>query len=744
MVIGDRQSVGRLTRNLSELFGTRGSGELRLHVHIWGWGDGSGHYVRFTPSLNAQGEPSDARQLVGEMATLDARYGAKAADFPLRAEGHPRLRFNAANREEWRALVSEHPEYGVPLVDIIANLEAHKAEDPYVLNAQSMQARRPAWGEHLLAIRPPEPPGLAPGAGADPFDGMSTEATWRTLYWHSFSHWLIGAALSDDPAFAEQAKRWALSLARWRFWLEPDYIYFDFGTSYPLQCLCTAYDIAFESMTESERAEVREAIATLADGLYRNTISGHGSIYNDLRGNHTAVTLDGLGMAGCALLGEDERAPRWIALAERFMLDAFNEHTSGAWLESPAYGTYGVSEWLRLAEVLRNVTGVSHFGHPFLRRFAEYQLHIADWEGRNLGYNGGGAGEYWNQWAFFAIAREWQDPRFQWLAHPTEEAPLAAGYGDTLWWVDPDLAAERPAQTGTGRHFADIGLSVWRSGWSDDATILLHHCGMKGQHKEQNMNQVTLYALGQRILPDGVGAGTADHNVVVIDDRIQNQWMAGATLAYHCDERSGYSLGDARDAYPGWQRQVLFLRPDLVVLIDDIALGDAEHDVRFMLHPNGETSAEGSLLTIRSGEMALQAMAVLADGTALPMTAEARETPGRATHNTWASYRGSGNLRAITLLLISPTPDPPQPAVAAVDGGLTITAGERQYALGLAPGAIADGFSTNAPLWLARMAGGAPEAMLVPGSAAMGDTTSQLVTPVGVLSGSPSVSWGAR
>ena len=189
---------------------------------------------------------------------------------------------------------------------------------------------------------------------------------------------------------------------------------------------------------------------------------------------------------------------------------------------------------------------------------------------------------------------------------------------------------------------------------------------------------------------------------------------------------------------------MLFLRPDLVVLIDDIALGDAEHDVRFMLHPNGETSAEGSLLTIRSGKMALQAMAVLADGTALPMTAEARETPGRATHNTWASYRGSGNLRAITLLLISPTPDPPQPAVAAVDGGLTITAGERQYALGLAPGAIADGFSTNAPLWLARMAGGAPEAMLVPGSAAMGDTTSQLVTPVGVLSGSPSVSWGAR
>ena len=83
------------------------------------------------------------------------------------------------------------------------------------------------------------------------------------------------------------------------------------------------------------------------------------------------------------------------------------------------------------------------------------------------------------------------------------------------------------------------------------------------------MNHVTLYALGQRILPDGLGGATADHNVVLIDDRIQNRWMHGATLAYHCDARSGYSLGDARSAYSGWRRQVLFLRPDLVVLIDD-------------------------------------------------------------------------------------------------------------------------------------------------------------------------------
>ncbi|MFP4248911.1 MAG: DUF4962 domain-containing protein [Armatimonadota bacterium] len=744
IVIADRQTVGRCGRDLTELFGADGGGELRLHMHIWGWGDGSGHYVRFTPELSAEGEHSDATQLIGEMERAHAANVRRAEDLSQRREGHPRLRFTADNRDHWRSLVAEDPEFGAPLVEVIEDIEARKAEEPYVFDAETAQSRRPAFGANLLSVRPPDPPQFGPGAGGDPFPGMRTESAWRQLYWHDFSHWLIGAALSDDSAFIEQARRWAVALARWRFWLEPDYIYFDFATSYPLQCLCSAYDIAHGSMTEDERAEVREAIATLADGLYRNTISGHGSIYNDLRGNHTAVTMCGLAMAGCALMGEDERAPLWIALGERFMLDAFEEHTSGAWVESPSYGTYGVSEWIRLAEVLRNVTGEDHFDHSFLRRFAEYQLHIADWDGRDLGYNGGGAGQYWNQWAFFAIARQWQDPRFQWLAHPSDDAPLAAGYGDTLWWVDPDLPAERPTETDTGRHFADIGLSAWRSGWSDDATILLHHCGMKGQHKEENMNHVTLYALGERILPDGVGPKTWDHNVVVIGDRIQNKWMPGETLAYHCDEPSGYSLGNAQTAYSGWKRQVLFLRPDLVVLIDDVPLSDREdQDVRFMLHPRGETTAEGSLLTVRSGEMALQAMTVLPDGTALPMTAEEREQQNRATHDAWASYTGKGTFRAITLLMISPTGEPPAPSVEATETGLRIEHGDREFALGLKPGVVADGFSTNADLWLARMDDGAPEAILVPGSDEMGDVTTKLTTPAGAVSGSPSVSWGS-
>lgn len=736
VVIADRQCVGEFSRDLRPLLG-EAAGTLSLRLHIWGWGNGAHHYVRLTPSLEAVGADSDARALLGEMAAIDARAAARAAELSSEIEGHPRLRFDEETREAWRAKAHDHPELAEPITTIIAEINERRDEEPYVLTAESYLARRPAWGENLLSVRPPEPPELLYGTGADPFPGLDA---WRQLYWHDFSLWLLGAALSDEPDFVEQARRWSVALARHRFWLQSDYIYFDFDTSYPLQCLCTAYDVACNDMSDAERRDVQQAIATLADGLYRNTISGHGAIYNDLRGNHTAVTMCGLGMAGLTLLGEDERAGRWVALAERFMLDSFEEHTSGAWLESPSYGAYGVNEWLRFAEMLRNVTGQDHLSHPFLRRFAQYQLHVADWEGRDLGYNGGGAGEYWNQWVFHAIAREFRDERFQWLGNPTGDVG-GHGYGDRFWWVDPDLPARRPTETLTGRHFADIGLSVWRSGWDDDATILLHHCGMKGQHKEENMNHITLYALGQRFLPDGIGGATSDHNVPIIDTRSQNKWMPGATLAYHCDDRAGYALGDSQSAYFGSRRHVLFLRPDIVVLVDELDPGDGAHTVRFMLHPSGDVTADDGLLRVRSGGATLQALTALPDATVLPMTATERDDQRRATHDAWATYEGVGPVLAATVLLVSPTPEPPIPEVEATETGLRIEHGERVFALGLKAGEIAPGFETTSPLWLARITDDGPQAILAPGLDEMGDTVSELRTPAGIVSGNPTVTW---
>ncbi|MCK5803446.1 MAG: DUF4962 domain-containing protein [Lentisphaeria bacterium] len=715
-VLGDRQTEGVCVRNLAEAFAATGQHTISLRFSTWGW-SGIEKQTLALASLrfSAQGTRHDARTLSGLMAERDWQAEIRSRDLTPTTSEHPRLRFRASQREQLRKrATTTHAETCPDILARLARLASGEPLQPKPMTTERIQGDNHLWRPFLLELQPPEIP-AGRSAPYDPFveNDVSIERTWRVLYWHMASKWVIGAAVSADSAFADQARRWALAISRWRFWEKPAYRYFDFGTGYPLQVLSHCYDIAHGQLTEAERVEVRSAIAAMADGLYVNMLSGHGSIYNDLRGNHTAVTCCGLGTAGLALLGEHPRAGRWTALAERFLLDTCNEHTSGAWTESPSYGNYGVNEWLRFADLLRNAAGVDHLRDPFFMRYAKFQLMIADWEGRDLGYNGGGAGALWNHWIFQLIAREFESPEVQWLAQFNANAP---GYGDAFWWFDPTRPARPPAETNTGTLFADVGLSVWRSGWSEKPTILLHHCGRKGQHKEENMNQITLYAHGQRILPDGLGGRTTDHNVPIVDGRKQNKWMPGTTLLHHSDERCGYSCGDASRSYGrSYRRHVFFFRPGTLVLVDEIDLGARGGTARFQLHPNGDTQADGAGFRTTAGDASLRCFFVTDTGETLSPTIAKRKNTRRATHDVTAERTGSGPTRTITLLLFGATEnvDAAVPKFSAVNGALEIQLGERRLRIGSTPGVVA-GHAAATDLWVARFQGDALQTLVVP------------------------------
>jgi len=125
------------------------------------------------------------------------------------------------------------------------------------------------------------------------------------------------------------------------------------------------------------------------------------------------------------------------------------------------------------------------------------------------------------------------------------------------------------------------------------------------------------------------------------------------------------------------------------------------------------------------------------------MTVAARGDQRRATHDAAASFVGRGSLRAITFLLISPTPDPAAPTLTADGSALRLAWGDSEIVLGLAAGEIAPGFATTAELWLARLHDGAPETILVPGADDQADARAELTTPAGTVRGNPTVSWGA-
>lgn len=724
IVLADFQTAGTCRRNLTDRLRAIGRRDATLRIRVWGWGNGKDHAIALRDvRFVAFGEDCDAAKLEGHMLARHTALAHARDSYQVLHGAHPRLRFRAEDRALWRARAQAEWRPAVAVVlRSVEELAARMAMPTFEVNAETYRTDRPAWGHGLVRARPPRVPPLAFGEGAFPFPGLPVEGSWRTLCWHLFSNWLIGDAIGDTPVFREQAKRWVVGLVNWRFWLDPEFIYFDFGCAYPLQCLAMGYDIAAPIMTADERGACIAALVDMAHGLYLNTLSGHGSIYNDLRGNHTAVTLCGLGLAGLTLLDKHREAPRWVALADEFMTNAFDAHPSGAWLESPSYGAYGVNEWLKFAEMLENVCGVDRHGHPFLGKFGRYQVMISDWEGRDLGYNGGGAGQYWNHWVFDRIAARTGDREIQWLADALHRGtPEHTGYGDLFWWWNPKLEGKMPEDRNVGHHFADIGVSVWRNGWGKDSTIVLHHCGAKGQHKEQNMNHVTLYACGWRVLPDGVGGGTADHNLPIVGTREQNKWGPGETLAFFSDEIGGYALGDSSPAtrHPH-RRHVLYLRPDVLVWVDDIDVGGRRDvPVAFHLNVNGDVALAEGTFSSSNGRTALCGAIAEIGGRPLRLDVVPLKRARRATNRVIGRWEGRGRVRVATLIAIGKPANTLQFGIppAGIDGAISFAVGGRSFCLGTgrreAPGEMVLG----GELWLTEVgAGGTVVAALCVGS----------------------------
>jgi len=743
LVLADYQMEGTCRRNVAERLGVTGEHDITLKIATWGWGvlkPANRTWLRILPvKFVPAGQESDASTMAPDVLARHREIERRARDIRLIAPGHPRLRYRKAQVPELRrrAQGAWRPHLG-PIAGILDDLAKYKAKPK--IRQENLEGRvKYPRQDTLLSVLPPEIPVLGEHEGWDPFDN-STE---RSLQWHSFSHWYIGAALSDDPVWTDHLRDWSLAWVTSRFWKVPKYVYFDFGTAYPLQCLALGYDGAYRTMSESQRKLVRDAMIALAHGLYLNALHGHGSIYNDLRGNHTSATFSGLGQAGLALLGEHPEAPLWVAISEKFLLDCCEAHTSGAWTESPSYGAYGVQNWLKLVEMLANVTGRDHNKNPFFKRFAAYQLMIADWEGRDLGYNGGGPGKYWNQWIFYRIARSFRNPHFQWLGSQT----VGSGYGDEFWWIDPTLKAERPRPAITGRHYDDIGLSVWRDSWEQDATILLHHCGVKGQHKEENMNHFTLYARGARVLRDGRGHGTWDHNVPIVGGEKQNRWGSCETLAFQSDANCGYALGNAKNAYPYYckkvHRHILFLRPGLIAVIDDIDTGPKQREIVYRLNPTGalSESADGNGFRVVNDKCLLLGATVLPDGRPVPTELVGFQSKSTKKTSVEAAHEAKGATRAITILAIASSEKPEtELSVAGKDGGLLIKVGEKTYVLGFARKSIA-GVQPETELWLAELHNGRVVKMMAVADVPGGQKMAVIRTPRGIRRAETTASW---
>jgi hypothetical protein len=356
--------------------------------------------------------------------------------------------------------------------------------------------------------------------------------------------------------------------------------------------VATAYDWLYGELTEGERGAVREALTRQGIDPVAEVLAA-GLSYPATRANHNwcGVVHGGAGVAALALLGEEPRAPRWIALMlERVaaMLDAGGR--DGGWTEGPTYWEYGFSFAFQFMDGLKRATGgaIDLFKRPYCQQTGAFGLYtrVSDFDAVTFG---DGRRSQYDSSVLVKLAAEFDSPPLQWAALNRRSAAVHP-FG--FIWCDPDVPAELPRDWPLAKHFRGIDWAFMRTGWGPDARVLALRSGRRDGHSHLDANSFILEALGQPMMVD-VGPGsyraeyfsaktrwndpatrTQSHNTILINADNQIPGEDGGHIAtFSTSEHFDYVLADATSTYEGANkvlRHLLFVRPAYFVIYDEV------------------------------------------------------------------------------------------------------------------------------------------------------------------------------
>jgi hypothetical protein len=230
-------------------------------------------------------------------------------------------------------------------------------------------------------------------------------------------------------------------------------------------------------------------------------------------------------------------------------------------------------------------------------------------------------------------------------------------------WYDPAVPPTPPGELPTVHHFDDMDIVSARSDWSGEESLVVFKCGPfighkavqqfsydpGGGHVHPDANHFVLFGAGQWLLRDDGyrSKWTGQHNTLLIDGRGQlgegRQWFEGAVplaaksrpriLKAASSATLDHIVGDATEAYPAalglecFHRHLLFLKPDVLVVADDIRLKEPKKlELRF--HPEQQTARrDGAAFLFESKTAILRVEPLTADSVeidAAPLAMEGR------------------------------------------------------------------------------------------------------------------------
>lgn len=374
-----------------------------------------------------------------------------------------------------------------------------------------------------------------------------------------------------DSALVNLGRRLTLHIARnWGVDTDP------FGTSLRLRAMSLGFDHFFVNATAAERDEIRAEAESYIAYMTTN-LNFDIWLRRPYVSNKTAMVSGALGLAGICFQDELSASATDAALsaAHEFFLAWRDTHLAddGCYREGSLYVGWSTRNLIYYFAARKRFDGYDYALDPALRAIERWVPYELDPRGDGRVNNIQDQTDY-----FRPLARHttyWAWAQSEWdsgiAAYVWEHAAGALGkdMGDendkasTVLWhrgippVNPGTVLER------SRVWEDRGLYYFRSGWpdgatSDDVVFSFYSGEFRGGHAQEEQNQFTLAAYGEKLVLDqgagGMGKQSEAHNLVRIDG--SGQHNAGGSIgtdgrlsAYVTSEFSDYVCGDATLAY---------------------------------------------------------------------------------------------------------------------------------------------------------------------------------------------------
>jgi hypothetical protein len=402
-------------------------------------------------------------------------------------------------------------------------------------------------------------------------------------------------AMTDDPAYANAAKNWMLSVSQWSAWGTGSNQSIAQYSSRIILGVCFGYDVLYDYLAPSECDAVRQAIITHTDFIVQ---LGYAENYP----NMTAIRTGAVGVAALTLGDEYDEASSWLSYAlDGAQLFLSYGGRDGGWFEGLSYGPYSMNGLIPFLDALKRVEGQDFFANnDFLRNTAYFYISLT-YDGKPLQFEDCNWFEGYDSTELtfiYRLASEYNNGYAQQFANNYASQSSMQSYV----WKAPNLTATPTTGLPLTKHFGDTGYVILRAGWGEDDLLFAFKSGSSRGHAHNSQNEFGIYYQGK---PITCGPGyvcmepeddTWTHNCLLVDGKGQGQEPGdykslplGTTgiieqVDVH-DPYYRYVLGDASAVYNGqsgngdldeWLRHVVFLEPSYFVIYDDVAASEAK------------------------------------------------------------------------------------------------------------------------------------------------------------------------